>query len=144
MAVKKYKPTTPGIRGTVLPLYRKALSKNNSPFRPLTKGVHRSVGRNNAGRITMRHRGGGHKRLYRQIDFMQNKFDIPARIESVEYDPNRSSFISLVCYRDGERRYVLTPTDVRVGDTIVSSERAPIKPGNRMILKNIPVGTLNL
>ena len=141
MAVKKYKPTTPGIRGTVLPLYRKALSKNNSPFRPLTKGVHRSVGRNNAGRITMRHRGGGHKRLYRQIDFMQNKFDIPARIESVEYDPNRSSFISLVCYRDGERRYVLTPTDVRVGDTIVSSERAPIKPGNRMILKNIPVGT---
>ena len=141
MAIKKYKPTGPGIRGTALPLYRHLLSGGNGPFSPLTKGRKRHVGRNSAGRITMRHRGGGHKRLFREVDFLQNKFDMPARIESVEYDPNRSSFISLVCYSDGERRYVLTPADVKVGDTIVVSERAPLSPGNRTVLKNIPVGT---
>ena len=139
--MKKYKPTTPGIRGTAIPLYKKALSKGNSPFRPLTKGKKRHVGRNSAGRITMRHRGGGHKRLYRTIDFLQNKFDIKGRVETIEYDPNRTSYISLVCYADGERRYVLTPSNVAVGDTLITAEKAPIRPGNRMLLKNIPIGT---
>lgn len=141
MATKKYKPKTPGLRGTVLPLYRKLLSKGNSPHRPLTKGMKRNVGRNSAGRITTRHKGGGHKRLHRDIDFMQDKFDIPAKVETVEYDPNRSSFISLICYRDGERRYVLTPVGVAVGDTIITAEKTPLRPGNRLMLKNIPVGT---
>lgn len=142
MALKKYKPTTPGIRGTVLPLYRKILSQGNSPHRPLTEGRKRNVGRSSAsGRITMRHRGGGHKKLYRKIDFLQNKFDVVGKIESVEYDPNRTSFVSLVCYSDGERRYVLTPSRVKVGDQIVCSEKAAIKPGNRMMIKNIPAGT---
>ena len=141
MAIKKYKPTTPGIRGTVLPLYRDAVTPGSKPHRPLTKGVHRSVGRNNAGRITMRHRGSGHKRRYRAVDFLQDKFDIPARIETVEYDPNRSSYISLVCYRDGERRYILTPAECAVGDTVITAEQAPIRPGNRTAVKNIPVGT---
>ncbi len=141
MAVKKYKPTTPGIRGTVVPLYRKILSQGNSPFRPLVRGMRRGSGRNSDGRITMRHRGGGHKRRYRAIDFLQNKFDVPAKVETVEYDPNRSSYISLVCYRDGERRYLLTPAEVAVGDTVITSEQAPLKPGNRMMLRHIPVGT---
>ena len=141
MAVKKYKPKTPGLRGTVLPLYRRLLSKGNAPYRALTKGVQRSVGRNRAGRITTRHKGGGHKRLHRDIDFMQDKFALPAQVESVEYDPNRSSFISLVCYPDGERRYILTPDGVSVGDTLVVDEKAPLRPGNRMMLRNIPVGT---
>lgn len=140
MAVRKYKPSTPGIRGTVVPLYKKLLS-GISPFRPLIKGGHRAVGRNSDGRITMRHRGGGHKRRYREIDFLQNKFDLPARVETVEYDPNRTSFISLVCYPDGERRYVLTPDGVKAGDTIITSEKAPLNPGNRMPLRSIPVGT---
>ena len=141
MAVKKYKPKTPGLRGTVLPLYRKILSQGNKPFRPLTKGMSRNVGRNSAGRITTRHKGGGHKRKHRDIDFSQNKFDIPAKVETVEYDPNRSSYISLICFEDGERRYVLTPDGVVVGDTIITAERAPLRPGNRLMLKNIPVGT---
>ena len=139
--LKKLKPTTPGTRGTVLPLYRKLLSQGNKPHKPLTKGKKRNVGRNSFGRITMRHRGGGHKRLNRQIDFIQNKFDIPGKIESVEYDPNRTSFISLVCYEDGERRYILTPDEVKVGDKIITSKKAEIKPGNRTMIKNIPVGT---
>ncbi len=139
--VKKYKPKTPGLRGTILPLYRSLLSQGNKPHRKLTRGRSRSVGRNSKGRITTRHKGGGHKRLHRDIDFLRNKFDIPSKVESVEYDPNRSSFISLVCYRDGERRYVLTPDGVAVGDTLVTAEKAPLKPGNRMMLRNIPVGT---
>ena len=141
MAVKKYKPKTSGLRGTILPLYRRLLSQGNKPHRTLTKGVSRCVGRNSAGRITVRHKGGGHKRLYRTIDFLQNKFDIPAKVESIEYDPNRTSFISLVCYADGERRYLLTPDGVSVGDTLITAEKAPLKPGNRMLLRNIPVGT---
>lgn len=141
MAVKRYKPKTPGLRGTVLPLYRNLLSQGNKPHSALTSGRKRDVGRNNFGRITVRHKGGGHKRLYRAVDFKQDKFDIPAKVESVEYDPNRSSFISLVCYKDGERRYVLTPEGVSVGDTLVTSEKAPLKPGNRMLLRSMPVGT---
>ena len=140
MKVKKYKPTTPGVRGTVVPLYR-ALLSGDKPFRPLTKGFKRGTGRNSDGRISMRHRGGGHKRLYREVDFLYDKFDIPAKVETVEYDPNRSSFISRLCYRDGERRYVLTPDGVSVGDSIITSTQAPLTPGNRTTLRSIPVGS---
>ena len=139
--VKKYKPVTPGMRGTVIPLYKKLLSQGNKPLKSLTRNKHRNVGRNSRGRITMRHRGGGHRKLYREIDFLQNKFDIQGKVESVEYDPNRTSFISLVCYVDGERRYVVTPQSVKVGDTIITGERVPVKPGNRMQIKNIPAGS---
>ena len=141
MAVKKYKPKTPGLRGTVLPLYRGLLSQGNKPHRTLTKGRSRDVGRNNAGRITTRHKGGGHKRLHRAIDFLQDKFNMPAKVETVEYDPNRTSFISLICYEDGERRYILTPDGVNVGDILITAEKAPLRPGNRIMVRNIPVGT---
>jgi len=120
--------------------YREVLT-TSTPHKSLTKGVKRHVGRNNQGRITTRHKGSGNKRLYRQIDFLYNKHDIPAKIETVEYDPNRSAFISLVCYTDGERRYVVMPKGVKVGDTFIVSEKAPLKPGNRLPLTKIPVGT---
>ena len=139
--LKKYKPTNSGIRGTVIPLYKKVLNQGKKPFKSLTKGFKRGVGRNNRGRITMRHRGGGHKRLYREIDFKYRKLNMPAKVETVEYDPNRTSFISLVCYEDGERKYILTPNGVKVGDTLITGERTELSPGNRMLLKNIPVGT---
>jgi len=138
--MKVYKPTTPGRRGMTSVTYKGKLT-TSKPHKSLTKGVRRSVGRNNQGRITMRHRGGGHKRLYRDIDFVYNKHDIPAKVETVEYDPNRSGFIALVCYKDGERRYVLAPQSVKVGDTFLVGEKAPLKPGNRLPLKNIPIGT---
>jgi len=113
----------------------------SKPFKALTKGGKRSVGRNNQGRITTRHKGSGNKRKYREIDFLYGKHDIPAKIESVEYDPNRTAFISLVCYADGERRYVLMPKGVQVGDTFLVSEQAPLVKGNRLPLRKIPVGT---
>lgn len=111
------------------------------PYRPLTRGFHRSVGRNNRGRITVRHRGGGSRRLFREIDFKYQKKDIPARVETIEYDPNRTSFIARVLYRDGDRRYVLLPDGMKVGDSFVVSEHAPVEMGNRLPLKHIPVGT---
>ena len=120
--------------------YRGVLTAS-SPLKSLTFGGKRDVGRNGAGRITVNHKGGGHKRLFRVVDFKYNKQNIPAKIESVEYDPNRSSFISLACYADGERRYVITPKSVAVGDSFTVSENAPVKAGNRLKLKNIPVGT---
>lgn len=113
----------------------------SKPFKKLTKGKRRSVGRNSQGRITTRHKGGGHKRLYRNIDFLFNKRDIPAKIETIEYDPNRSGFIALILYADGERRYMLLPQSLKVGDQIIVSEKAPLKPGNRLKIKNIPIGT---
>lgn len=113
----------------------------SSPHKALTSGFSRKVGRNNRGRLTTRHKGGGHKRLFRDIDFIYNKKDVPAVIETIEYDPNRSGFISLVCYKDGERRYVLLPKSLKVGDSFIVSENAPIKPGNRLPLKKIPVGS---
>lgn len=122
------------------PSYKASLT-TGTPFKSLTGGFRRSVGRNNLGRITTRHKGAGHKRLFRDVDFNFNKRDIPARIETVEYDPNRSSFISLVCYKDGERRYVLFPKGMKVDDQFVVSSNAPLKIGNRLQLKNIPVGT---
>lgn len=120
--------------------YRNILSKTK-PEKSLTHGFKRSSGRNNAGRITMRHKGGGHKRLYREIDFLYNKKDIEARIKSIEYDPNRSAFIGLAVYKDGEKRYVILPKTIKPGDTFIVSPSAPVLPGNRLLLKNIPVGT---
>lgn len=111
------------------------------PLKKLTKGSKRSAGRNNRGRITTRHRGGGHKRAYRLVDFGQSKKDIPAKIEAIEYDPNRTAFIARVLYKDGERRYVLAPSGMKLGDEIISGESVPIETGNRTVLQRIPTGT---
>lgn len=138
--MKKHSPTTPSRRHMTTVSYRGVLTASK-PKKSLTKGRKRHVGRNNQGRITTRHKGGGHKRLYRDIDFKYNKINIPAKVETIEYDPNRSGFIALVCYADGERRYVLAPQTVVVGDTFIASEDAPIKTGNRLPLFKIPVGT---
>ena len=120
--------------------YRDILTKS-TPEKSLTHGFRRSVGRNSAGRITMRHKGGGHKRLFREVDFLYNKKEIPAKIQSVEYDPNRSAFIGLAVYKDGEKRYVVLPKSVMPGDSFIVSPKAPVETGNRLPLKNIPVGT---
>ena len=138
--MKIYKPTTPGRRKMTGIDYKKVVTAAK-PYKALTKAITRRVGRNKQGRVTVRHRGGGHKRKYRIIDFKRSKFDIPAKVESIEYDPNRSAFISLVIYEDGEKRYILAPQDLKVGDKIVTGEKTSLKPGNRMILKNMPVGT---
>jgi len=138
--MKSYKPTSPSRRlMTTLP-YRELLTTDR-PKKSLTYGRKRAVGRNNFGRITVRHKGGGHKRRFRKIDFRYDKVGIEARIETIEYDPNRSGFIGLVLYRDGERRYVLLPGMLKVGDSFIVSEDAPLTPGNRLPLKKIPVGT---
>lgn len=139
--MKKFRPTTPSRRNMTSLSYRTLLS-GDTAHKPLTRGRKRYMGRNNAGRITTRHKGGGNKRQYRMVDFIYDKRDIPARVETIEYDPNRSSFIALVCYRDGERRYVLAHKDTKVGDTIIVSTKAPIARGNRLLLGNIPVGTM--
>lgn len=137
--MKKYKPTTPSRRQLVTVSYSELTTR--TPHKALTKGGKRHVGRNNQGRITTPHKGGGHKRKYREIDFLYNKHNIPAKIETVEYDPNRSSFIALVCYHDGERRYVIIPQKMKVGDTFIVSEDAPVTVGNRLPLEKISVGT---
>ncbi len=138
--MKKYKPTTPSKRHQTTVTYRGVLT-TSKPLKSLTTGFKRSVGRNNQGRITVRHKGGGHKRLYREIDFKYNKRDIPAKITSVEYDPNRNAFIGLAVYADGEKRYVILPKSVKVGDKFIVGEKAPLSVANRMPLKLIPVGT---
>src|SRR3989338_3276101 len=138
--MKHYKPTSKSRRHLTTISYRGVITSQN-PEKSLTGGFKRSVGRNNQGRITTRHKGGGHKRLYREMDFTYDKKDIPATIKTVEYDPNRSAFISLVFYKDGEKRYVVTPKSMKVGDTFIVSEKAPLTVGNRLLLKNIPVGT---
>ncbi len=138
--MKKYKPTTPSRRNMQTVNYKEYLTASK-PNKALTTGFKRSMGRNSQGRITVRHKGGGNKRLFREIDFKYNKIDIPAKIETVEYDPNRSGFIALVVYNDGERRYILAPKLAKVGDKFIVSEDAPINAGNRIMLKNIPVGT---
>jgi len=138
--MKKYKPTSPGQRGTSIVSYKDVLTRSK-PHKSLTKGFKRNVGRNNIGRITSRHKGGGHKRLYRDIDFVYNKKDIPAKIETIEYDPNRTAFIALACYQDGERRYVVVPQSMKVGDKFVVGESVKIATGNRLPLSSIPVGT---
>lgn len=118
-----------------------ALSKK-APERSLTFGFRRGSGRNNAGRITMRHKGGGVKRRFRSVDFIYDKKDIPARIIAIEYDPNRSGFLALLQYNDGEKRYIVAPQSVRVGQTVITSEKAPIEMGNRTVLSRIPIGTV--
>ena len=138
--MKFYKPTTPGRRQLSTIDFGKYLTASK-PHKALTSGFKRNVGRNSAGRITTNHKGSGHKKVYRDVDFSYNKFNIPAKIETIEYDPFRSSFISLALYADGERRYVIVPMNMKVGDTFIVDEKTDIKVGNRMMLKNIPVGT---
>ncbi len=137
--MKKFKPTTQSNRHTATVSYRGVLS-TSTPFKALTSGLKQRAGRNSFGRITTRHQGGGHKRSYRLVDFTLNKIGIPAKIETIEYDPYRSGFIGLVCYTDGERRYNLLPQEVKVGDVVIIAEDAPLKPGNRTLLRKIPVG----
>ena len=140
MALKQFKPTTPGRRGLVL-VDRSELYKGK-PEKSLTEGLRKKGGRNNTGRITARRIGGGHKRRYRMIDFKRNKFDMVATVERIEYDPNRTAFIALVNYEDGEKAYILAPQRIGEGDTVVSGKIVDIKPGNAMPLANIPVGTI--
>ena len=140
MSLKSYKPNTPGQRGLVL-VSRESLW-SGKPEKTLTVGLSKSGGRNNKGRVTARRRGGGHKRLYRMIDFKRNHFEIPAKVERIEYDPNRSAFIALLLYNDGKKSYILAPQRLAVGDTVVSSAKADIKPGNALPLANIPIGTI--
>ena len=140
--MKKYKPTSAGRRGMTVVSYREKLTTTkNAPHKKLTKGGKSTGGRNSQGRITTHYRGGGNKRTYRKIDFKFDKKDIPAKIESIEYDPYRSAFIALVCYKDGERRYVLATQGMKAGDEFVVSETAKSTEGNRMPLGNVPIGT---
>ncbi len=140
--MKKYKPTSAGRRGMTVIEYKKKLSSTSSkPLKSLTKGRRSTGGRNSQGRTTNFYRGAGNKRTYRDIDFKFNKKDVPARIETIEYDPFRTGFIALALYADGERRYVLVPQNMKVGDTFVVSETAKITTGNRLPLAKIPVGT---
>lgn len=140
MPLKTYKPTSPGRRSLVL-IDRSDLWKGK-PEKSLTEGLRSKGGRNNTGRITMRRRGGGHKRRYRMVDFKRRKVDVTATVERLEFDPNRSAFIALIRYTDGELSYILAPQRLSVGDTVVSGNRVDIKPGNAMPLQNIPVGTI--
>lgn len=140
MALKKYNPTTPGQRQLVL-IDRSSLWKG-APEKVLTEGQNSTGGRNNRGRITSRFRGGGHKQRYRIIDWKRNKFDVEGTILRLEYDPNRTAFIALVEYTDGERRYILAPQRVKEGDKIIAGEKTDVKPGNAMKLKSMPVGTI--
>src|SRR5580700_12283734 len=140
MAVKRFKPVTPGTR------FRVDTSTSdittNVPEKSLVVASNkRSGGRNNSGKMTMRYMGGGHKQAYRLIDFKRNKFDIPAKVATIEYDPNRSARIALLTYADGEKRYILQPVGMKVGDTIVAGPNVDILPGNALPLKNIPLGT---
>ena len=140
MAVVKQKPTSPGRRGMVK-VFTPGLHKGR-PHGALVESKNSISGRNNAGRITVRHRGGGHKRHYRIIDFKRDKDNVPAKIERIEYDPNRSAHIALLLYADGERRYIVAPRNCGVGDRIESGQEAPIRPGNTLPLRAIPVGTV--
>lgn len=140
MAIKKYKPTTPGRRGMTVTDYS-VLSKVE-PERSLLEPMKKSAGRNNLGRITVRHHGGGNRTKYRVIDFKRDKVDMPAVVKTLEYDPNRSAHIALVQYEDGEKRYIIAPEGLKVGDTVMSGTGADIKPGNCLPFANIPVGTI--
>ncbi len=138
--MKKYKPTTPGRRGMTVVSYKEKVTASK-PLKSLTKGMKRGVGRNSQGRITTRHKGGGHKRKWREMDFLYNKKGIPAKIETIEYDPNRTAYIGLALYADGERRYVVIPKSVEVNDTFLVADDAPVKPASRLPLGKIPIGT---
>lgn len=140
MALKFYKPTSPARRGASVVDYKKSIDKVE-PLRALTKAKKNNAGRNNMGRITTRHQGGGVRRRYRDIDFLRDKRDIVGRVEYIEYDPNRTSFIARILYKDGERRYILAPEGLKKGAEVVSAESADIKPGNALPLSKIPAGT---
>ncbi|MCR9235031.1 MAG: 50S ribosomal protein L2 [Alphaproteobacteria bacterium] len=140
MALKKFKPNTPGQRQLVI-VDRSGLWKGK-PVKTLTEGLSKSGGRNNTGRITARRRGGGHKRTYRVIDFKRTKLNVEATVERLEYDPNRTAFIALIKYSDGEQAYILAPQRLQVGDKVIASEKADVKPGNAMPLGAMPVGTI--
>jgi|SRR3989344_4480203 len=137
--MKKYSPTSPARRQMEVVEYRRLLTKKD-PEKSLIFGFKRDVGRNSQGRITTRHKGGGVKRLWREVDFLYSKKDIPAKVVSIEYDPNRTAFLALLVYNDGEKRYVLAPQNLKVGSQILVSENAPVEVGNRLPLKKIPVG----
>ena len=141
MAIKSFKPYTPSRRNMTVSAFD-GVDKKAKPERSLLETVKKNAGRNSYGRITVRHRGGGNKRKYRIIDFRRDKLDMPATVQRIEYDPNRSAFIALVKYEDGELRYILAPLGLKAGDTVVSSASADIKPGNCLPLANIPVGTI--
>ena len=140
MAIKKYKPTSPGRRGMTVSTFEEITC--TTPERSLLEPIKKTAGRNAQGRITVRHRGGGVKRQYRIIDFKRNKDGVPAKVATIEYDPNRTANIALLYYADGEKRYILAPYGLSVGDTVMSGQGADIKPGNALCLKDIPMGTL--
>ena len=140
MAIKNFKPTTPGLR-KMSTLVNTEITKS-TPEKSLTVTRKKTSGRNNQGKITVRHHGGGVKRKYRIIDFKRNKFDVPGTVASIEYDPNRTANIALINYADGEKRYILAPKDLKVGDVIMSGDKADIKPGNALQIMSIPVGTV--
>jgi len=140
VALKQFRPMTPSQRQLVLVDH--SMLHKGRPVKSLTAGLSKSGGRNSQGRMTVRHRGGGHKRRYRIIDFKRRKFDVPAIIERLEYDPNRTAFIALIRYDDGELSYILAPQRVQPGERVISGERVDIKPGNAMPMKNMPVGTV--
>jgi large subunit ribosomal protein L2 len=138
--LKKYKPTTKSLRNTTRIYYKKVLS-GDRPMKSLVTGARKHSGHNAFGRITVRHKGGGHKKLHRDVDFGYTKRGVPATVETVEYDPHRSGFIARICYRDGERRYALLPQNIKVGDQVHTAEDAKVAPGNRLPLGGMPVGT---
>lgn len=140
MALNTYKPTSAGRRQLIL--VDKSELYKGKPEKSLTKGLSKTGGRDNYGHVTSRRIGGGHKRSYRMIDFKRNKFDIEATVERIEYDPNRTAFIALISYNDGEKAYILAPQRLKAGDKVISASKADIKPGNAMPLKNMPVGTI--
>lgn len=140
--MKLYKPVTPGRRGMSVVSYRNVLSSNrNNPAKALTKGMRSTGGRNSQGRTTNLYRGGGVKRVYRTVDFKYEKKNVEARVEAIEYDPFRTAFVALVCYKDGERRYIVAPKSMKANDTFIVSEEARVKIGNRLPLRKIPIGT---
>jgi len=141
MSIKTYRPTTPSRRHMTVSGFD-GVDKHASPEKTLVEVLKNKAGRNSNGRITVRHQGGGNKKKYRVIDFKRNKFEMPGKVLRLEYDPNRSAFIALLEYEDGERRYILAPVGLKAGDTVVSSASADIKPGNALPLSNIPVGTI--
>ena len=139
MPIRTYKPTTPSRRAMTNTTFEE-ITKRNAPEKSLTVKLNKTGGRNNQGVITTRHIGGGHKRKYRIIDFKRNKFDIPGKVASIEYDPNRTSYIALINYADGEKRYIIAPHDLKVGQKIISGENTDVKIGNAMLLENVPEG----
>lgn len=138
MGIRSLKPVTPGSRFATRSDFAELTA--STPEKSLTTALRKTGGRNNKGRITMRHRGGGHRRRYRIIDFKRNKFDIPSKVATIEYDPNRSAYIALLHYADGEKRYILSPVGLKVGDELISGENVELKVGNSLSLKNIPAG----